>query len=197
MDAKRRKATGAAKVLEIDLEQEEHSLSLSQHSSPSQSDQEQNIQKLPTSATGSILPPQSFAHMQPHNQTEAVKMVHINGQETRFLGSNEALRQLKTKQFLRSALPPRQECPTQGAEPKSQLRPLFAPLVGIRHDNYIESKLAYELFMLLTVMQNLQIGAEVRGTVDGAFDSGYLMTANVNGQLFRGVLFAPVNDELE
>lgn len=51
--------------------------------------------------------------------------------------------------------------------------------------------------MLLMVMQNLQIGAEVRGTVDGAFDSGYLMTANVNGQLFRGVLFAPVNDRLE
>ncbi|XP_042438308.1 acyl-CoA-binding domain-containing protein 5-like isoform X2 [Zingiber officinale] len=163
MDAKRRKTTGA-KVLEIDLEQEEHSLSLSQHSSPSQSDQEQNIQKLPTSATGSILHAQLVAHMQPYNQTEAVKMIHRNGQETHFLGSNEALRQLKTKQFLRSALPPRQECPTQGAEQKSQLRPLFAPLIG----------------------------AEVRGTVDGAFDSGYLMTANVNGQLFRGVLFAPV-----
>lgn len=138
MDAKRRKTTGA-KVLEIDLDQEEHSLSLSQHSSPSQSDQEQNIQKLPTSAAGSILP----AHMQPYNQTETVKMmIHRNGQETRFLGSNEALRQLKTKQFLRSALPPRQECPTQGAEQKSQLRPLFAPLVGIEHDNYIECKLS-------------------------------------------------------
>lgn len=35
------------------------------------------------------------------------------------------------------------------------------------------------------------IGAEVHGTVDGAFDSGYLVTAVVNGQLFRGVLFAP------
>ncbi|XP_024023219.1 uncharacterized protein LOC112092136 [Morus notabilis] len=35
------------------------------------------------------------------------------------------------------------------------------------------------------------IGAEVRGKVDGAFDSGYLMTATVNGKLFRGVLFAP------
>lgn len=51
--------------------------------------------------------------------------------------------------------------------------------------------------MLLMRMQRLQIGAEVRGTVDGAFDSGYLMTANVNGQLFRGVLFAPVMKELE
>lgn len=35
------------------------------------------------------------------------------------------------------------------------------------------------------------IGAEIRGKVDGAFDSGYLMTATVNGQIFRGVLFSP------
>jgi len=38
-----------------------------------------------------------------------------------------------------------------------------------------------------------QIGAEVRGKVDGAFDSGLLMTAVVNGRVFRGVLFAPVS----
>ncbi|CAN0897263.1 Acyl-CoA-binding domain-containing protein 4 [Linum grandiflorum] len=37
--------------------------------------------------------------------------------------------------------------------------------------------------------QNLQIGAEVRGRVDGLFDSGLLMTANVNGRILRGVLF--------
>nr|GEZ39766.1 galactose oxidase/kelch, beta-propeller [Tanacetum cinerariifolium] len=35
------------------------------------------------------------------------------------------------------------------------------------------------------------IGAEVHGKVDGAFDSGYLMTATVNGRIFRGVLFPP------
>lgn len=39
----------------------------------------------------------------------------------------------------------------------------------------------------------LQIGAEIHGKVDGAFDSGYLMTAMVNGKVFRGVLFAPVS----
>ncbi|EEF49970.1 kelch repeat protein, putative [Ricinus communis] len=38
------------------------------------------------------------------------------------------------------------------------------------------------------------IGAEVRGRVDGAFDSGLLMTATVNGKIFRGVLFAPVSE---
>ncbi|EFJ20389.1 hypothetical protein SELMODRAFT_418266 [Selaginella moellendorffii] len=35
------------------------------------------------------------------------------------------------------------------------------------------------------------VGSEVRGIVDGAFDSGYLMTAQINGQVFRGVLFCP------
>ncbi|KAF2324023.1 hypothetical protein GH714_006242 [Hevea brasiliensis] len=39
-------------------------------------------------------------------------------------------------------------------------------------------------------VQNL-IGAEVCGRVDGAFDSGLLMTATVNGKIFRGILFAP------
>ncbi|PHT98713.1 hypothetical protein BC332_32372 [Capsicum chinense] len=38
------------------------------------------------------------------------------------------------------------------------------------------------------------IGADIRGKVDGAFDSGYLMTAIVNGKVFRGVLFAPAPD---
>lgn len=32
----------------------------------------------------------------------------------------------------------------------------------------------------------------MHGKVDGAFDSGYLMTAVVNGRTFRGVLFPPV-----
>lgn len=33
----------------------------------------------------------------------------------------------------------------------------------------------------------------MQGRVDGAFDSGYLMTAMVNGRVFRGVLFSPVS----
>ncbi|XP_014512956.1 rab9 effector protein with kelch motifs isoform X1 [Vigna radiata var. radiata] len=40
------------------------------------------------------------------------------------------------------------------------------------------------------------IGAEVRGKVDGAFDSGLLMTAVVNGRVFRGVLFAPDSQQV-
>lgn len=42
----------------------------------------------------------------------------------------------------------------------------------------------------------LQVGAEVSGKVDGVFDSGLLMTATVNGKIFRGVLFAPVSCQL-
>ncbi|KAJ6737797.1 hypothetical protein OIU85_019818 [Salix viminalis] len=44
--------------------------------------------------------------------------------------------------------------------------------------------------MELGSIQNL-VGAEVRGKVDGAFDAGLLMTATVNGKIFRGVLFSP------
>lgn len=128
MDAKRRKATDA-KVVEVEREQEEHSLSLSQHSSPSQSDQEQNIQKLPTSATDS-LPPRLVTHLNPYNPTEAVKIIR-----TRYLAGDEALRQPMTKQFLRTALPPRQESPMLGAQQKPQLRPFFGPLVGCRHSS--------------------------------------------------------------
>ncbi|KAL5222684.1 hypothetical protein ABZP36_027397 [Zizania latifolia] len=73
-------------------------------------------------------------------------------------------RTLKTDQFLRTIAPQqRHEVQFLTAEPKPHHRPLAPPLIG----------------------------AEVHGTVDGAFDSGYLMTAVVNGQLFRGVLFAP------
>jgi hypothetical protein len=42
-------------------------------------------------------------------------------------------------------------------------------------------------------MITMQVGADVRGVVDAAFDSGYLMTAQVNGRLFRGLLFSPVS----
>jgi len=43
----KRRRTASSKAWEVELEQEEHSLSLSQHSSPSQSDQEQTPLKKP------------------------------------------------------------------------------------------------------------------------------------------------------
>ncbi|KAG2597107.1 hypothetical protein PVAP13_5KG190300 [Panicum virgatum] len=73
-------------------------------------------------------------------------------------------RPLKTDQLLRTIAPQhRQELQFLSSDHKPQPRPPGPPLIG----------------------------AEVHGTIDGAFDSGYLMTAVVNGQLFRGVLFAP------
>ncbi|XP_024526573.1 rab9 effector protein with kelch motifs-like isoform X2 [Selaginella moellendorffii] len=36
----------------------------------------------------------------------------------------------------------------------------------------------------------IQIGSEVHGVVDAMFDSGYLMTTHLNGQVLRGVLFS-------
>ncbi|KAK3160681.1 hypothetical protein QOZ80_1BG0062930 [Eleusine coracana subsp. coracana] len=73
-------------------------------------------------------------------------------------------RPLKADQFLRTMAPQhRPEVQFLCSDHKPQPRPSGPPLIG----------------------------AEVHGTIDGAFDSGYLMTAVVNGQLFRGVLFAP------
>uniref|UniRef100_A0A3B6FLX0 DCD domain-containing protein n=2 Tax=Triticum aestivum TaxID=4565 RepID=A0A3B6FLX0_WHEAT len=78
-------------------------------------------------------------------------------------GSRRTSGGIKTDQFLRGIAPQqRHEMQFLTAEPK-QHRPSGPPLIG----------------------------AEVHGTVDGAFDSGYLVTAVVSGQLFRGVLFAP------
>nr|XP_019705971.1 uncharacterized protein LOC105045009 isoform X2 [Elaeis guineensis] len=162
MKAKRRK-TGDARVWEIESEQEEHSLSLSQHSSPSLSDQEQNtIKKLSTSANDSIRPSQQVVHHKLHHQREPLNGVqrtildgHISG--------GESPRQPKTTQFLHAFPEARQEVQFLAVDQKPQPRPAVLPLIG----------------------------AEVHGMVDGAFDSGYLMTAYVNGQILRGVLFAP------
>jgi hypothetical protein len=40
------------------------------------------------------------------------------------------------------------------------------------------------------VIQNL-VGADVQGVVDAAFDFRYLMIAQVNGHIFRGLLLSP------
>lgn len=159
---KRRKTTDA-RMWEIESEQEEHSLSLSQHSSPSQSDQEQNTaHKLQTGATEPILPSQQFIHhLKPRHQREKVNGIPRTTQGVKLTGE-ESARHPKPEQILRVIPPARQEVQFLTTDQKPQLR-TAVPLMG----------------------------AEVRGTVDGAFDSGYLMTANVNGQILRGVLFAP------
>uniref|UniRef100_A0A0D9V024 DCD domain-containing protein n=1 Tax=Leersia perrieri TaxID=77586 RepID=A0A0D9V024_9ORYZ len=90
--------------------------------------------------------------------------VRLNTNGTLRTAGGVSPRTLKTDQFLRTIAPQqRHEVQFLTAEPKPHHRPPTPPFIG----------------------------AEVHGTIDGAFDSGYLMTAVVNGQLFRGVLFAP------
>ncbi|KAL5700845.1 hypothetical protein ACHQM5_026248 [Ranunculus cassubicifolius] len=150
-------------------EQEEHSLSLSQHSSPSQSDQEQTpIEKVstPDPKANAVAHPfrmsrqrnqvqgnQRSNHIvvnQPeHNKHRSSQGIHIMGGETQ--------RHLMPKQHLQHEV----EYSIKEPEPSGPGEPQSV------------------------------IGAEIHGKVDGAFDSGYLMTANVNGRIMRGVLFTP------
>ncbi|KAK1320010.1 Acyl-CoA-binding domain-containing protein 4 [Acorus calamus] len=141
MQCKKRKPIDP-KLWEAVSEQEEHSLSLSQHSSPSQSDQNTTRKRSPP-ATESTVPSHAFGPFKSHNPT---------AQQCQ---PSELPRQMKPKQFIRSMPASEPKSPTQGS-----------PLPTM-------------------------IGAEVRGTVDGAFDSGLLITANINGQILRGVLFSP------
>ncbi|KAJ7977856.1 BTB-kelch protein [Quillaja saponaria] len=167
---RKRKRTANPKVWDVESEQEEHSLSLSQQSSPSQSDQEQN----PTQkANASVMGSQGFhlfkqlnhipSGCQPDNISSNQKVSKNIIQRTRQdLYFVENQDQPKQDQFLHVHMG-RQAAQYPAVEPKTlEARPI----------------------------QNL-IGAEVRGKVDGAFDSGFLMTANVNGRILRGVLFSP------
>ncbi|XP_077239930.1 uncharacterized protein LOC143880838 isoform X2 [Tasmannia lanceolata] len=160
--AKRRASN--PKAWQLESEQEEHSLSLSQHSSPSQSDQEQTtVQKLPSTASESIIVPQPFGLFKQQTQCQSKTILNYpmdqrniiqrTGQDFNFMDS-EFHRHPKTEQF-------RQGIQYPPVDQKLSQRPAVPPLIG----------------------------ADVHGTVDGAFDSGYLMTANVNGQTLRGVLF--------
>ncbi|KAJ0979943.1 hypothetical protein J5N97_015417 [Dioscorea zingiberensis] len=158
LHTKRRKI-GETKAWEIESEQEEHSLSLSQHSSPSQSDQEQNTAQ---KANESIPASRQFVHFKFNHSREQLGGAQRTNHDVNFLNV-EPTRQPKTEQFLRAVPPTKQKVQYISSDQGPVVRPMFPPLIG----------------------------AEVHGVVDGAFDSGYLMTANVNGQILRGVLFAP------
>ncbi|RLM93880.1 kelch domain-containing protein 2-like isoform X4 [Panicum miliaceum] len=159
----KQRKTGEARPSEPESEQEEHSLSLSQHSSPSQSDQEQNgAHKLSASPNTSVSTLQPFVRLNANGTMRAPG--GANGTLRAPGPGGVSSRSLKTDQFLRTIAPQHpQEVQFLSSDHKMQPRPPGPPLIG----------------------------AEVHGTIDGAFDSGYLMTAVVNGQLFRGVLFAP------
>ncbi|CAN1784467.1 RING finger protein B, partial [Linum perenne] len=135
MNPKRKRSTNSfMNTKRAGTDQEEHSLSLSQHSSsPSQSDQEQTPLK-----------------KQASDSSLASLFQQLNPQPA---GS------------------------TRGTPYNAQM--VREQLLLQHHKQAVQQK---------PNEQNL-IGAEVRGRVDGLFDSGLLMTANVNGRILRGVLF--------
>ncbi|KAA8545259.1 hypothetical protein F0562_020043 [Nyssa sinensis] len=168
----KRRRTNNSKMWEIESEPEEHSLSLSQHSSPSQSDQEQTpVKKTASFVTASQvfplfkqknqIPSNCHSNKVQNDQVEPKSIVRRTSQDLHFLGEHP--KQPKAEQCLHVVHTGRHEA----QYPATAKKPLEAGQ-----------------------FQNL-IGAEIQGKVDGAFDSGYLMTATVNGKIFRGVLFAP------
>ncbi|XP_021772399.1 rab9 effector protein with kelch motifs-like [Chenopodium quinoa] len=154
----KRRRTMHANTWERETEQEEHSLSVSQNSSPSQSDQEQTTVQNPTSSTPI---PQSFPFHSINQPNKPPRQTPQNLPDVYILGEHRPNQRPAHSLPLSHAVKSEVECITAEG----------------RHLNQ-------------SISQNL-IGAEVHGKVDGSFDSGYLMTANVNGRIFRGVLFAP------
>ncbi|KAJ7285371.1 hypothetical protein O6H91_05G044500 [Diphasiastrum complanatum] len=220
-DLKRRKTSHLISKLEgMDSEPDDHSPSISQHSSPSQSDPEQVGQKLHATQTNSkslqpqfamFLPQQSpgtLAHTKYQQAQHYVQQVQQH-QQNSHLGSQpfsteqqspkgEHMLRIPTLQ-LQVRLPAHQtiSLPVRGTQ-SAQLKP-----VAIDHcvqDSAVKTLLQQrqsassisgdrqQRQTRIKCLPNL-VGSEVRGLVDGAFDSGYLMTAQLNGQVFRGVLF--------
>ncbi|ONI04263.1 hypothetical protein PRUPE_6G312400 [Prunus persica] len=166
----KRRRTTSTKAWDVESEQEEHSLSLSQHSSPSHSDQEQTPNpRIVDSAPGS----QGFNLFKKQIQSPR------NSQSPTALSNCKDLRNSVQKSPNLNLLGDHQ------TEQKREQHPHVSTGRPIMQYPVVEQK-TYEA----VPVQNL-IGAEVQGKVDGAFDSGFLMTATVNGRLYRGVLFAP------
>ncbi|XP_022999565.1 acyl-CoA-binding domain-containing protein 5-like [Cucurbita maxima] len=161
----KRRRTMNPKVWEVESEQEEHSLSLSQHSSPSQSDQEQTpARKVSDSVTSS--------------QGGLRLLKRVNHSST-----SDPYRISRTQSEFQNVVQstPQQELPYFGHQ--NQLKTEQLQLLHVVRPVGQKS--------LETGLIQNPIGSEVRGRVDGAFDSGFLMTATVNGKVYRGVLFAP------
>ncbi|XAR52707.1 hypothetical protein NMG60_11020911 [Bertholletia excelsa] len=170
----KRRRMSNSKTWEVESEPEEHSLSLSQHSSPSQSDQELTPAANSTNPVMAShvfplikqqiqVPCGGHPNVFPSNQTNPRNFFRRNPRDFHFLREQPNLS--NSEQNLHVVHMGRSEAQRQAADQK----PLEAGAA---------------------LFPNM-VGAEIRGKVDGAFDSGYLMTAIVNGKIFRGVLFAP------
>ncbi|XP_057493287.1 uncharacterized protein LOC130778818 [Actinidia eriantha] len=171
----KRKKMSNSKTCELESEPEEHSLSLSQHSSPSQSDQEQAPVK---KSTCSVVASQEFEFPLLKQQNQ----IPSNGHS-----KNVVSNQVNPKNFLRRNPQDFQFLREQPYQPNSEQH-LHVVQMGRQEAQHLATE---QKPVEAGHFQNL-VGADIRGKIDGAFDSGYLMTAVVNGKIFRGVLFAPV-----
>ncbi|TYJ96461.1 acyl-CoA-binding domain-containing protein 4 [Cucumis melo var. makuwa] len=161
----KRRRTMNPKLWEVESEQEEHSLSLSQHSSPSQSDQEQTpVRKVSDSVTSS----QGLRLLKHVNHSSTSEPHSISRTQPEFRNVVQTAAQQDLSY-----------CGHQNPL-KTEQQQLLHVVRPVKEHKSLETGL----------IQNM-IGSEVRGRVDGAFDSGFLMTATVNGKVYRGVLFTP------
>ncbi|XP_024039010.1 acyl-CoA-binding domain-containing protein 5 isoform X1 [Citrus sinensis] len=172
LQSKKRRAFNSTTVWEVELEQEEHSLSLSQHSSPSQSDHEQTpVPKVSESLAGS----QGFYlfNKQVNQIPKCFQPRNVASNQREF--GNLIQRTPQDHQFSREH--------QNHKKPEQCPHSVHTGGPATQHPADLQS-------MEAGPIQNL-IGADVQGKVDGAFDSGFLMTATINGRIFRGVLFPP------
>ncbi|KAJ7538156.1 hypothetical protein O6H91_11G036400 [Diphasiastrum complanatum] len=210
---KRRKTSHLVRKLEgVDSEPDDHSPPISDHSSPSQTDPEQIRQKLHAMATNSkplqphftmLLPQQppgtlACSKYQARRYSQKFRQHKQHSHLGPQLFSIERQRMLRIPTLQLHALQkvslPVYEAQSAHLKPVAvehcaqdstvrtllQQRQAASSITGDEHQKQTNCR--------LKCLPNL-VGSEVRGCVDGAFDSGYLMTAQLNGQVFRGLLF--------
>ncbi|XP_075511082.1 uncharacterized protein LOC142546959 isoform X1 [Primulina tabacum] len=163
----KRRRTNNSKTLYAQPESMEQSFPLSQHSSPSKSDCEQIIR---SKSNHSYSSPRVHPLFRQKISTPSHAPLNLSSNTSR------------TCRDIRLS-------PHHSSKGKQELM----NVVCNDHACEVQCK-AVESSSLETPKTGNLIGAEVRGQVDGAFDSGYLMTAIVNGTVFRGVLFPPGPD---
>ncbi|KAL6513308.1 hypothetical protein OROGR_020794 [Orobanche gracilis] len=172
----KRRRLSNSKLPERKPEPEEHSRLPSHQSSPSQSDHDQ----VPSTKSINGIYPSSRVHPMLRQKLSTPSCYELDN-------NGPTINQTNSKHTISKICPDIFEPSEHPNQMKSDTRNI------IRTDacrcNAAEESLSLEAGKV----RNL-IGAEVCGQVDGAFDSGYLMTATVNGKVFRGVLFAPGAD---
>ncbi|XP_075473633.1 uncharacterized protein LOC142504736 isoform X2 [Primulina tabacum] len=163
----KRRRTSNSKTLDTHPESVDQSFPLPQHSSPSKSDCEKMIRtKSHRSSSSPIAHPLFRQKISSHNHA----LLNLSSNTSRTCGDIRL-------------------SPDDSSQRKQEL----VTVVCNDHACEVQCKAVESSSSETPKTRNL-IGAEVRGQVDGAFDSGYLMTAIVSGMVYRGILFPPGPD---